>query len=89
MKQFAKLLKSKNYDDHLSWSAGDIGTEAPVFIAGNYGKDIADLHVQNKKMWGLVGEEGGKIVSKLVTMTRKKEIIRGWIRRDLSYSPKK
>ncbi len=86
-KKMIALMKSKNYNDEMYMSTGDIGTDMPVYVGGLFGKDFADLYVQNKKMWELMGDEGGKMFDQMLSYTRKRESKQGWYRPDLSYTP--
>ena len=88
-KQSLELLKSKNYNDEMYYYAGDIGTEIPVYYGVLLAKDFADLYAQNKKMWELMGDEGGKFFDKMMPLVRKREGKSGWYRPELSFTPEK
>lgn len=88
-KEWMQLLKSKNYNDEVLYYIGDIGTEFPVYYGVLFAKDFADLYAQNKKMWELMGDEGGKLYDKMMPLVRKREGKSGWYRPELSFTPEK
>jgi len=87
-KKMCALLKSKNYNDELRIIAGDMGIDMPVYIGVLYGKDVADFWTQNQKMWELLGEEGGVLYQKWMSLIRKRDFKQFWYSPDLSYIPK-
>lgn len=87
-KKFCDLLKSKNYNDELHLIAGDMGIDMPVYFGLLYGKDTADFWAQNQKMWELLGEEGGVLFQKMMSLVRKRDFKQFWYSPDLSYIPK-
>jgi len=66
---------------------GDLGFEGSVYIGVVYGKSAADMWSQNKKMWELLGEEGGAIFQKWIGISNKRDYKQFWHSERLSYYP--
>ena len=86
-KEFAALLKNKNYNDHVQIYSGDVGYEGSVYFGALFGSDREDLYSQNEKMWELLGEEGTEIFQKWMSLVYKRDFKQFWYLKELSYSP--
>ena len=86
-KDFAALLKSKNYNDVVQISTGDIGYEGSVYLGTLFGSSPKDFWSQNEKMWELLGEEGTEIFQKWMSLIWKRDFKQFWYLEELSYTP--
>lgn len=86
-KEFAALLKGKNYNDHVQVYTGDLGFEGSVYFGVLFGSDRADMWSQNEKMWELLGEEGTEFFQKWMSLVYKREFKQFWFVEELSYFP--
>ncbi|MFC2164023.1 hypothetical protein ACFLT2_03375 [Acidobacteriota bacterium] len=86
-KEWVALLKAKNVDYESYAFAGDIGTERPVYLIVEFGKDINDYWTHSEKMQELQGEEGRKLGQRDMAMTLKRRWMNFWFQPELSYMP--
>ena len=86
-KEFAALLKGKNYNDNTLMLAGDIGFEGSTFIGAVFGRNPADFWSQNEKMCELLGEDGSRMFRKWMGYVTKREWKQFWHLEKLSYFP--
>lgn len=87
--EWVDLYKSKNIADGWSIYVGDIGTDLPIYVFHESGKNAADYFRQSEENQKLLGEEAKALSKKTLSLIRKLEIKTGWSRPDLSYTPKK
>jgi len=87
MKKLMALQQAQNFDDPVQMLTSDIRYEGSVYIAALKGKDPVDMRLQNQKMWGLLGDEGGAIFQKMLTLLQKRESKEFWYLEDLTYIP--
>jgi hypothetical protein len=88
IKEMISLCKSKKITEGFNALYGDIGLDRPSYAFVLRAKDGADFYTQNNKMWEMLGEEGEMLIEKMLPFVRKNEVRQGWLRPDLSYTPK-
>lgn len=86
-KEWVVLSREKNVPTGFNLFEGDIGTDMPVVVISEKGKDAADFFSQNAKNWELWGEKGRELWKKTEAVYRKIETKTAWFLPDLSYIP--
>ena len=87
-KSFKELYERKNSKEHYVLyrsGFGAIGDYIMVSIAAKNPEDYERTNTENKILFG---EEGDKLYNELLRTIIKLETLEGYIRLDLSYSPK-
>jgi len=87
-KEWVALYKSKNIRDGYNLYVGDMGTDMPMCVDAEWGKDAVDYFSEQKKINELLGEEATTLWKKAIKLCRKFEYKMGWYFPDLSYIPK-
>jgi len=86
-KEWVVLSREKNVPTGFNLFEGDIGTDMPVVVFSEKGKDAADFFSQNAKNLELWGEKGRELWKKTEAICRKIETKTAWFLPDLSYIP--
>jgi len=85
LKEWRDLVASKNIPQQVDSFMGGVGWETPVFIGSAYGKSASDFYAINENLWDQLGEHGKELLKKGRPLHRKREVLQGVIRPDLSY----
>lgn len=88
MKQWVDLYESKGIDRGFGGYIGDIGTDMPFMFYSERGQNPAEFYAAGEKINEKLGEEADALWKKTEALLRGFEPVRGWYRKDLSYSPK-
>jgi len=87
-KEWVTLHKEKNWQNGYKCYAGDFGADMPVYLVFWKTKSEADALINLEKSSNIFGEEGKALEDKGTSLLRGLKMKRGWLRPDLSYTPK-
>ncbi len=86
-KEGIALMEKKNITEAALFYTGRLGTKRPFYFSLGFGKDAADFWAANEKMWEELGEEGGELYRKFVSLVEKRDFKQFWYIESLSYYP--
>jgi len=86
MKEWVSLYKSKGINRGFGGYEGDMGTEMPFMFYSERGQNQAEFYTAGMKVNEQLGEEGDALWKKTESLLRRYEPLRGWYRKDLSYT---
>lgn len=86
-KEWIDLSTAKKAKDPFLTYVGELGTNMPVYVWFEYGKNAADYAAAEEKFWEAMGEEGAALSKKTRALIRRMESKTGRARLDLSYFP--
>ena len=87
LKKWLTLYKSKEIPNEYSFYVGSIGTEMPLYIAVENGKDIVDFFTEINKTNEKFGEEGVALWEKTWPLVKRFEMKQCTLCPELSYTP--
>ena len=89
LKKYAAFFKDKNIEEPYYIYAGGMGTEMPVYVVAFIAKSAPDFWIHYEKASESLGKEGRKMLQKLFSLVKAREIKTAWYRPELSYIPEK
>jgi len=89
LKEYKSLYESKNIEEGYRVYFGGIGTDMPYIIFVQPAKGRVDWATLSDRQDEQLGEEGGKLLSRMMAITQKFEHKDGMMRPDLYYSQEK
>ena len=88
-KEYKTLYESKNIEEGYRIYIGGLGTDMPLVVFVQPAKGRADWAMLSDRQDKELGDEGTKLLGKLMSITQKFEHKNGTMRADLGYTAKK
>ena len=88
-KDYKALYTAKGIQDGFGIYVDYMGPDLPVMNVMSWAKDPSHMLEMEKAHKEALGDAAKPLQQQFLSMTRKVEMVRGWYRPDLSYTPKK